>query len=96
MRYVMSVSGNSFSSIRTRSQPSHLPDGRQFWLWVRFLFSFSDVQGLILRMLLGVPHSAETDEVHNGYFIPAGTAVFANIWFDNFSYSHNTRRLCLS
>ncbi|KAI5116721.1 hypothetical protein M0805_000830 [Coniferiporia weirii] len=28
----------------------------------------------------GVAHCAEEDDVYNGYFIPAGTAVLSNIW----------------
>ncbi|THH07207.1 hypothetical protein EW145_g3537 [Phellinidium pouzarii] len=29
---------------------------------------------------MGVPHCATEDDVYNGYFIPAGTAVIGNIW----------------
>lgn len=30
--------------------------------------------------LSGVPHRAKQDDVYNGYFIPEGTVVIANIW----------------
>ena len=30
---------------------------------------------------VGVPHAAIADDEYNGYFIPGGTTVFANIWF---------------
>ncbi|KAI0280074.1 cytochrome P450 [Russula brevipes] len=29
---------------------------------------------------LGAPHCAEQDDVHNGYFIPKGSIIMANIW----------------
>ncbi|KAI5120028.1 hypothetical protein M0805_004657 [Coniferiporia weirii] len=29
---------------------------------------------------LAAPHCAAEDDVYNGYFIPAGTTVFANVW----------------
>ncbi|THV04288.1 cytochrome P450 [Dendrothele bispora CBS 962.96] len=29
---------------------------------------------------MGVPHSASEDSVYNGYFIPKGAQVFANLW----------------
>ena len=29
---------------------------------------------------LGVPHTTAEDDVYNGYLIPAGTVVVANIW----------------
>ncbi|CAA7263105.1 unnamed protein product [Cyclocybe aegerita] len=37
---------------------------------------------------LGVPHKTMEDDVHKGYFIPKGTAVFANIW----SMTHDAER----
>ena len=30
---------------------------------------------------LGVPHQTTTDEVYNGYYIPAGTVVCPNVWY---------------
>lgn len=49
---------------------------------------------------LGLPHcTTEDDELH-GYFIPAGTVLFANTWCDGFSGSrsllHANIRLCVS
>ena len=29
---------------------------------------------------LGVPHCIERDDVHDGYFIPKGSIIMANIW----------------
>lgn len=29
---------------------------------------------------LGIPHKLSQDDVYNGYNIPAGTMVFANMW----------------
>ncbi|KAL5478381.1 hypothetical protein ACEPAI_2565 [Sanghuangporus weigelae] len=29
---------------------------------------------------LGVPHCSEEDDIYNGYFIPAGTVMYSNIW----------------
>ena len=29
---------------------------------------------------LGAPHCVEQDDVHNGYFIPKGSIIMANIW----------------
>ena len=29
---------------------------------------------------LGAPHSIEQDDVHNGYLIPKGSIIMANIW----------------
>lgn len=31
---------------------------------------------------MGVPHRNTEDDVYNGMFIPKGTTVLANIWFD--------------
>ncbi|KAG7451824.1 cytochrome P450 [Guyanagaster necrorhizus] len=31
---------------------------------------------------LGLPHSVSEDDVHSGYFIPKGSVVLANIWYD--------------
>jgi cytochrome P450 len=36
-------------------------------------------------VLLGAPHRATEDNIYNGYFIPAGTLVFANIWYAQMS-----------
>jgi hypothetical protein len=30
---------------------------------------------------VGVPHRLTEDNIYNGYFIPAGSLVFANIWY---------------
>ena len=30
---------------------------------------------------LGVPHCIEQDDVHDGYFIPKGSIIIANIWY---------------
>ena len=30
---------------------------------------------------LGAPHCIEQDDVHEGYFIPKGSIVMANIWY---------------
>jgi cytochrome P450 len=32
---------------------------------------------------LGAPHCVEQDDVHNGYFIPKGSIIMANIWYVN-------------
>ena len=29
---------------------------------------------------LGMPHAVVADDEYEGYFIPAGTVVFANVW----------------
>jgi cytochrome P450 len=29
---------------------------------------------------IGLPHTCRTDDIYNGYFIPKGSHVFANIW----------------
>ena len=29
----------------------------------------------------GVPHRTSEDDIHNGYYIPKGSLVFANIWW---------------
>jgi cytochrome P450 len=29
---------------------------------------------------VGLPHACRTDDIYNGYFIPKGSLVFANIW----------------
>lgn len=29
----------------------------------------------------GLPHVSNEDDVYNGYFIPKGTIVIANLWF---------------
>ena len=29
---------------------------------------------------LGAPHCLEQDDVHDGYFIPKGSTIMANIW----------------
>ena len=31
--------------------------------------------------LVGVPHYIETDDIYNGYLIPAGSIVMPNIWY---------------
>ena len=31
---------------------------------------------------IGVPHCTSEDDEYEGYFIPAGTIVSANIWYD--------------
>ncbi len=33
-----------------------------------------------LAMYTGIPHSADEDEVYNGYFIPKGATVIGNVW----------------
>ena len=33
-----------------------------------------------LTMYAGIPHSADEDEVYNGYFIPKGATVIGNVW----------------
>ncbi|KAF8074119.1 cytochrome P450 [Lyophyllum atratum] len=30
--------------------------------------------------IMGIPHSADNDEVYNGYFIPKGSTVIGNVW----------------
>ncbi|TFK33619.1 cytochrome P450 [Crucibulum laeve] len=30
--------------------------------------------------IMGIPHSADEDEVYNGYFIPKGATVIGNVW----------------
>jgi cytochrome P450 len=30
---------------------------------------------------LGAPHCVEKDDMHNGYFIPKGSIIMANIWY---------------
>ena len=37
-------------------------------------------RGLIAWGLLGIPHAAAEDDVYEGYFIPKGSTVIANIW----------------
>ena len=32
-------------------------------------------------VLLGAPHRSTEDSIYNGYFIPAGSLLFANIWY---------------
>lgn len=32
-----------------------------------------------------VPHLVEKDDIFNGYFVPAGTVVFGNIWYVGFA-----------
>ena len=32
-------------------------------------------------VLLGAPHRLTEDNIYNDYFIPAGSLVFANIWY---------------
>ena len=32
---------------------------------------------------IGVPHKAIEDDVHNGYHIPKGSIVIANIWYES-------------
>ena len=34
-----------------------------------------------LTVLLGFPHRLTEDNIYNGYFIPVGSLVFANIWY---------------
>ena len=29
----------------------------------------------------GIPHRVTEDNIYNGFFIPAGSMVFANIWY---------------
>ena len=30
---------------------------------------------------IGVPRATSADEVYNGYFLPKGSVVFANLWY---------------
>ncbi|KAG9003490.1 hypothetical protein FRB90_011179 [Tulasnella sp. 427] len=30
----------------------------------------------------GVPHSSREDDIYNGHFIPKGTTVIPNLWYD--------------
>ena len=34
---------------------------------------------------LGVPHCIEQDDVHDGYFVPKGSIIIANIWYALYS-----------
>ena len=43
-------------------------------IYLLFLFPFSYLD------LLGVPHRVMEDDIYNGYFIPKGSLVIANIW----------------
>lgn len=31
-------------------------------------------------MMLGVPHSNDEDDIYNGYLIPKGSVIIANVW----------------
>ena len=39
------------------------------------------MQCLTCTCVVGVPHRVTQDDTYNGYFIPAGTNVIANIWY---------------
>ena len=30
---------------------------------------------------MGIPHSTLEDDIHDGYFIPKGSTILANIWY---------------
>ena len=34
---------------------------------------------------VGFPHSVSEDDIHEGYYIPKGTVVIPNAWYDNFA-----------
>lgn len=36
---------------------------------------------------LGVPHRAVEDGVVNGYFVPKGAIIVANLWYQHLSFS---------
>ena len=56
-------------------------DGKPYYLLVVSVLclTVSLSEGTI-RDSLGVPHLVEEDDVYNGYFIPKGSLVLANIW----------------
>lgn len=37
----------------------------------------------LTRLTIGVPHLAAQDDIHDGYYIPKGSLVIANIWYVN-------------
>ena len=49
---------------------------RPFWA-VYFSVAWRE---LIAVNKLGVPHVASEDDVYEGYFIPKGSSVIANLW----------------
>lgn len=56
--------------------------GRTSW----FVIANSDTQYYIYTWdnYLGLPHMATHDDEYNGYFIPAGTTIVGNTWWDLF------------
>ena len=40
---------------------------------------------------LGLAHCTTEDDEFGGYFIPAGSIVMANIWWDHFCLAHGVR-----
>lgn len=43
---------------------------------------------------IGVPHRAVSDDEYNGYLIPAGATILANIWYGSLFSHPNCNRLC--
>ncbi|KIY70824.1 cytochrome P450 [Cylindrobasidium torrendii FP15055 ss-10] len=39
-----------------------------------------EVQRMHPPVPLGLPHSTTQDDIHNGYFVPKGSLIFANVW----------------
>jgi hypothetical protein len=45
-----------------------------------YLEHYTDLHSCPLS-LVGAPHYVETDDIYNGYLIPAGSIVMPNIWY---------------
>jgi hypothetical protein len=46
--------------------------------WYTFVIFMS--KGLIHSSFVGMPHYIDTDDIYNGYLVPGGSTVIANLW----------------
>ena len=44
----------------------------------------------------GIPHRTSEDDIHNGYYIPKGSLVFANLWWVTYIFCLPEYTICFS
>jgi hypothetical protein len=51
--------------------------------WVNFWEQFAVDDSHSVKTLTGVAHASTIDDVYEGYFIPKGSIVIANTWYES-------------